>query len=148
MCYSLATSPYNFVSLHFSCCAEFFLCKYLCIDFSKCTCLYLSSYTTINHHLHTILINLQLIYEQVLVSENVTWEDCVNWIVISCSCLGAIIFFKLQKVGINKIATPSVVILWLPTFWSSKILWPSPIFLSKKLWFPQYIWDPSFWRKW
>ena len=27
-----------------------------------------------------------------------------------------------------------MVILWLPTFWSSKIVWPPPFFPSKNLW--------------
>ena len=51
------------------------------------------------------------------------------------------VFFEQNK------HTLSVVILWLPTFWFLIILWP-PIFLSKHLWLPQYIWDPSFQRKW
>ena len=48
---------------------------------------------------------------------------------------------SLKSAFLNKIKKLSVVILWLPTFWLSKILWPPPIFLSKNLW-PQYIWDP------
>ena len=32
----------------------------------------------------------------------------------------------LKSIFLNKINTLSVVILWLPTFWSSKILWPPP----------------------
>ena len=47
----------------------------------------------------------------------------------------------LKSVFLNKINTLPVVILWLPTFWSSKILWP-PIFLSKNLWPPIYLWPP------
>ena len=47
----------------------------------------------------------------------------------------------IPKQALNKTNTLSVVIFWLPTFWSSTILW-SPIFLSKNLWHPQYIWDP------
>ena len=38
----------------------------------------------------------------------------------------------LKSVFLNKINTLSVVILWLHTFWSSKLLWPF-IFLSKIL---------------
>ena len=53
----------------------------------------------------------------------------------------------LKSIFLNKISTLSVVTLWLPTFWSSKILW-SPYF-SKNLWPPpQYIWDLLFGRKW
>ena len=48
----------------------------------------------------------------------------------------------LKSVFLNKINTVSVVILWLPTFWSSKILWP-PIFLFKNVWLPVYLGPPS-----
>ena len=34
-----------------------------------------------------------------------------------------------------------MIILWLPTFWSSKILWPR-YFSFQKCMIPQYIWDP------
>ena len=37
----------------------------------------------------------------------------------------------LKSVFSNKINTLSVVILWLPTFWLSKILWPSLFFFQK-----------------
>ena len=47
----------------------------------------------------------------------------------------------LKSVFLNKINTLSVVILWLPTFWSSKILW-TPYFSFQKIMIPQYIWDP------
>ena len=47
----------------------------------------------------------------------------------------------LKSVFLNKINTLSVVILWLPSLWSSKILWP-PIFFFPKFMTPQYIWDP------
>ena len=52
-----------------------------------------------------------------------------------------------KSVFMNKVNTLSVVILWLPTFWSSKILWP-PYFSFQKFMTPQYILDPPFWRKW
>ena len=45
------------------------------------------------------------------------------------------------KSVLNKINTLSVVILWLPTFWSSKILW-HPLFFFPKIYDPQNIWDP------
>ena len=51
----------------------------------------------------------------------------------------------LKSVFLNKINTLSVGILRLPTFWLSKILWP-PYFSF--IFFPQYIWDPPFQRKW
>ena len=50
------------------------------------------------------------------------------------------------KSVLNKINTLSVVILWLPTFWSSKILW-TPIFLSKNLWPPPVYLGPPFKKK-
>ena len=42
---------------------------------------------------------------------------------------------------LNKINTLSVVILWCPTYWSSKILWPL-IFLSKIYDSPHIFWTP------
>ena len=36
----------------------------------------------------------------------------------------------LKSIFLNKINTLSVDILWLSTFWSSKILWPPPIFFQ------------------
>ena len=51
------------------------------------------------------------------------------------------IVFKIS-VFLNKINTPSVVILWLLTFRSSKFYDP-PIFLSKKLWSQVYLGPPS-----
>ena len=45
------------------------------------------------------------------------------------------------KVFSNKINTLSVVILWLPTFWSSKNFM-TPLFFFPKIYDPQYIWDP------
>ena len=47
----------------------------------------------------------------------------------------------LKLVFLNKINILSMVILWLPTFWSSKILWP-PYFSFQKCMTPQYVWDP------
>ena len=41
----------------------------------------------------------------------------------------------------------SVVILWLPTFWSSKILWP-PYCSFQKIWPTVYLPPPLFRRKW
>ena len=46
----------------------------------------------------------------------------------------------LKSVFLNKIDTLTVVILWLPTFGSSKTYDP-PIFFPK-IYDPQYIWDP------
>ena len=48
----------------------------------------------------------------------------------------------LKSVFLNKINTLSVVILWLPTFWSSKILWPPYFSFQKFKTPPQYIWEP------
>ena len=53
----------------------------------------------------------------------------------------------LKSVFLNKINTLFVVILWFPTFWSSKMLWP-PYFSFQKSMTPQYIWDLPFQRKW
>ena len=47
----------------------------------------------------------------------------------------------LKSVFLNKIKTISVIILWLPTFWSSNILWPR-YFSFQKCMILQYIWDP------
>ena len=44
----------------------------------------------------------------------------------------------LKLVFLNKINILSVVILWLPTFWSSKILWP-PYFSFQKFTPPAYL---------
>ena len=46
----------------------------------------------------------------------------------------------MESVFLNKINTPSVVILWFPTFWSSKI------FLTK-IYAPSIFGTPPFWRK-
>ena len=47
----------------------------------------------------------------------------------------------LKSVLLNKINTLSVVILWLPTFWSSKIVWP-PYVSSQKCMTPPVYLDP------
>ena len=52
----------------------------------------------------------------------------------------------LNSVFLNKINTLSVVIFWLPTFWSSKMLWP-PYFSFQKFTTPWYIWDPTLPKK-
>ena len=52
----------------------------------------------------------------------------------------------LKSVLLNKINTLSVVILWLPTFWSLKFY--DPLFFFPKIYELQYIWDPPFRRKW
>ena len=52
----------------------------------------------------------------------------------------------LKSVFLNKINTLSVVTLWLPTFWSSKILWP-PYFSFQKLMTPSIFGTPLFRRK-
>ena len=52
----------------------------------------------------------------------------------------------LKSVFLNKINTLSVVILWLPTFWSSNILWP-PYFSFQKFMTPGIFGTLPFWRK-
>ena len=47
----------------------------------------------------------------------------------------------MKSVFLNKINTLSVVILWLPTFWSSKILWP-PYFSFQKFMTPSIFGTP------
>ena len=52
----------------------------------------------------------------------------------------------LKSVFLNKINTLSVVILWLTTFWSSKMLWP-PLFFFPKIYDPPVYLGPPLPKK-